>query len=125
MKLSFNPNANCSKVFESVFNACISSGIDVYIVSVDAEGVTLGKWQYGNPSPKAFTLTQRRTGSCVGGYLKQEFTDKFDLLGKKCFIEITGTMRHRTIKIKLAGAARRMACADVAMVSFDPMYKDD
>jgi hypothetical protein len=125
MKLMFNPNANCSKVIESVFNGCISSGIDVCIVGTDSEGVTLGPWRFGNALPKAFTLTQRRTGSCVGGYLKQSLTDGFDLRGKKCFIEICGSMRNRTIKIKLADAARRMACPDVAMVSFDPQYKDD
>jgi hypothetical protein len=124
-KLQFNPNANCSKVIESEFNGCISSGIDVYIAGVDSEGVTLGAWRYGCGHPKAFTLTLRGKGVCVGGYLKKELTDGFDLRGKKAFIEICGTMRNRTIKLKLADAARRMACPDVAMVSFDPQYKDD
>jgi len=128
MLLTFNPNARCSEVIESEFNGSISSGIDVCIVAQDDTGITLGKWRSGSPLPRAFTLTQRTAGrgQCIGGYLKKEHTEKFNLQGKKCFIEITGSLRTgRTIKLLLAGAAVRQPNRDVAMVSFDPSYKDD
>ena len=128
MLLNFNPNAACSEVIEREFNSSISTGIDVCIVAQDDTSITLGKWRFDSPFPKEFTLTQRTAGvgRCVGGYLKKEHTEKFNLQGKKCFIEITGSLRTgKTIKLALAGAAMRMPNKDVAMVSFDPAYKSE
>jgi len=128
MRLNLNPNACASEVIADAFNGSVSLGIDVCIVASDENSVTLGKWRFGDPLPKAFTLTQRSAGTgcvCVGGYLKQEYTDGHDLEGKKCFIEVGGSMRSRTIKIRLDTAARRMTDRHTALVSFDPTYSEE
>jgi len=126
MVLHFNPNACASKAIENHFNACISSGIEVSVVSVDKEGVTLAPHRFGGELPKAFTLVQRMAGSgvCIGGYLKHEYTEGFDLKGKKCFVTLGGTMRSPTVKIMLDSAANRMPNKDVRLVSFDPHYSE-
>ena len=127
MQIHFNPNATASKAIENAFSACISSGIDVCIVGADAEGITLAKWRTGSALPKAFTLVQRVAGSgvCVGGYLKKEYTEGFELQGKKCFIALGGTMMQPTVKIRLDTARQRVATKDVALISFDPKYSDE
>lgn len=127
MQIHFNPNATASKLIENTFNACISTGIDVCIVGVDAEGVTLAPHRFGNPLPKAFTLVQRVAGSgvCIGGYLKKEYTEGFELQGKKCFIVVGGTMKQPTIKIRLDTAANRQPNRDIALISFDPKYSEE
>ena len=128
MKINFNPNAAASRIIENEFNGCVSSGIAVYIAAADKDSVTLAKWQFGEALPKAFTLLQRTPGSgcvCAGGYLKQEYIEGHELLGKKCFIKVGGTMRNRTITIRLDTAAKRMPNRDVAMISFDPQYSEE
>jgi hypothetical protein len=128
MRLNLNPNACASEIIADVFNGSVSLGIDVCIVASDDNSVTLGKWRFGDPLPKAFTLTQRSAGTgcrCVGGYLKQVYTEGHDLLGKKCFIEVGGTMRNRTIKIRLDTAKQRMTDRHTALVSFDPTYSEE
>lgn len=128
MRLNFNPNACAGAAIASHLNSSISSGIDLCIVAQDAEGITFAAWRFGNPLPKACTLTQRRAdgnSTCLGSYLKKDVVEAYgELQGTKCFIQLGGTFAQRTFKLILSTAAKRMANKDVSLISFDPQYSE-
>lgn len=128
MHLNFNPNACAGAAIANHLNGSVSSELDLCIVAQDKEGITFAAWRFGNPLPKACTLSQRRadtSSTCLGSYLKQELLEQYgDLQGTKCFIQLGGTFAQRTFKLMLSTAAKRMANKDVSLISFDPKYSE-
>jgi hypothetical protein len=122
MKLHFNLNSGGSLLVLDAFNTEGAQGVDVTITEADTTGVTLALTRRVGAGLGKFTLTRRSKGVCLGGYLKKEFIGELDLLQKKCFIEQTGSMMNRKIKVLFSTAAHMEPDRAAAFVSFDPHF---
>jgi len=122
VQLNFNLNASGSRLLLEAFGTSGSDGVNVTITAADETGVTLALSRHVVGTGKGtFRLARRKSNSdCLGGYLRKEFIGDLDLLQKKCFIEPTGSMASRRVRILLSTAAYMDPCKQSAFVSFDP-----
>jgi len=128
-RVNFNPNAECSRLLERVFDSCITTGLEVSIIDTDdKEGIWLTKWKFSAAKPLPdFRLIQRKRGQgdAVGGYLKKELLERFEVgAQEKCLVREEGSLLAGTARVKLLlkDSKKIPASRDTALVSFDPKY---